>query len=59
MLLADKPGQKHNLYGDFAVQDYRKKAMAICYYSLTSCRKYNKKITKLENFLIIFNAQFY
>lgn len=36
-LLADKPGQKHNLYDDFAVQDYRKKAMAICYYSLTSC----------------------
>lgn len=40
-LLADKPGQKHNLYGDFAVQDYRKKAMAICYYLLTSCCEFS------------------
>lgn len=43
MLLADKPGQKHNLYDDFAVQDYRKKVVAICYYLhlLTSCCKFS------------------
>lgn len=39
MLLADKLGQMHNLYDDFAEQYYHKKVVAICYYLLTSCCK--------------------